>query len=94
MSSKAKRRFVIKPGTLVVGIDVAKRRHTAAIQFPDGEVQKPFSFSNDRVGFNKLVARATKEGVLSSEMRILSFAKSPEWKAGFFSFLIVFLMGV
>lgn len=71
MSSKAERCSVIKPRTLVVGIDVAKRRHTAAIQFPDGEVQKPFSFSNDRVGFTKLVERATNEGERSGCSSIL-----------------------
>lgn len=58
MSSKSKRRERIKSGALIAGIDVAKRRHVAAIRFPDGTMQKPFSFSNDRVGFDKLLCRA------------------------------------
>jgi hypothetical protein len=43
MASKANGRLPIKPGVMVVGIDVAKRRHVAAIRLPDGRFQPPFS---------------------------------------------------
>jgi hypothetical protein len=58
MSSKAGRRRVIKSDVLVVGIDVAKRRHVAAIRVSDGRTERSFSFSNDRIGFDKLLAKA------------------------------------
>jgi transposase len=58
MYSKANLRQVIKPEVLVVGIDVAKRHHVATIRLPDGTKKKAFSFSNDRVGFDRLLARA------------------------------------
>ncbi len=58
MSSKAGRRRVIKSDVLIVGIDVAKRRHVAAIRISDGRTEKPFSFSNDRIGFDKLLCKA------------------------------------
>ena len=58
MSSKASRRRLIKSDVLVVGIDVAKWRHVAAIRISDGTTEKPFSFSNDRIGFDKLLAKA------------------------------------
>jgi transposase len=58
MYSKANRGEVIKPEVLVVGIDVAKRFHVATIRLPDGSKKKAFSFSNDRSGFDKLLARA------------------------------------
>jgi transposase len=61
MSSKAELCTVIKGEVIVVGIDVAKRSHVAAIRIPDGRVKKPFSFSNDRVGFNKLLTRVEVE---------------------------------
>jgi transposase len=57
MSSKAKRDGRIKSDIVVVGIDVAKRRHVAAIRFPDGSIIKPFSFQNDRQGFERLISR-------------------------------------
>jgi transposase len=58
MYSKANGREVIKPEVLVIGIDVAKRFHVATIRLPDGTKKKAFSFSNDRCGFEKLLARA------------------------------------
>jgi transposase len=57
MYSKAIHNRPIKSDIVVVGIDVAKRRHVAAIRFPDGSIIKPFSFQNDRQGFEKLMSR-------------------------------------
>jgi transposase len=57
MYSKTKRDGRIKSDIVVVGIDVAKRSHVAAIRFPDGSIIKPFSFWNDRQGFEKLISR-------------------------------------
>ena len=57
MASKANRQLPIKPGVVVVGIDVAKRRHVAVIRLPDGRFQRAFSFTNDRDGFAKLLER-------------------------------------
>ena len=71
MSSKAKRDGRIKSDIVVVGIDVAKRRHVAAIRFPDGGIAKPFSFTNDRQGFERLVSRVEIAGVESGVCEIL-----------------------
>jgi len=60
MSSKAKCDGRIKSDIVVVGIDVAKRRHVAAIRFPDGSTIKPFSFQNDREGFERLISRVER----------------------------------
>jgi transposase len=60
MTSKAKRDGHIKPDIVVVGIDVAKRRHVAAIRLPDGGIIKPFSFQNDRQGFERLIRRVER----------------------------------
>jgi transposase len=57
MSIRPKRFRRIKSEILVVGIDVAKRSHVAAIRFPDGSSRRPFSFSNDRRGFKGLLDR-------------------------------------
>jgi transposase len=57
MSSKAIHNRPIKSDIVVVGIDVAKRRHVAAIRLPDGSIKKPFSFQNDRPGFERLISR-------------------------------------
>ena len=43
---------------IYVGIDIAKQTHYAAIINSDGEVLvKPFAFSNDHSGFQKLLKR-------------------------------------
>jgi len=42
---------------LVVGIDVAKRSHVAAVRSLSGEFHRPFSFRNDRRGFERLLSR-------------------------------------
>jgi len=60
MASKANRQPAIKSDVVVVGIDVAKRRHVAAIRLPDGRIPRPFSFTNDRDGFGKLLARVAQ----------------------------------
>lgn len=40
----------------IVGIDIAKRSHEAVVVDPLGSVLvKPFKFSNDAMGFNKLL---------------------------------------
>jgi len=54
MSNKARRSRVVKPDVLVVGIDVAKRRHVAVCRRPDGFKEKAFAFTNQRSGFEKL----------------------------------------
>jgi transposase len=58
MSIKPKRYSPIKSDIMVIGIDVAKRRHVAAIRLPDGNICRPFSFSNNRGGFQRLVDQA------------------------------------
>ena len=60
MSSRTHSRPRIKADILVVGIDVAKRTHVAAIRKPDGTKEKPFPFGNDRSGFERLRARSER----------------------------------
>jgi len=52
---------------LVIGIDVAKRRHMAGIRLSDGTFLRPFSFSNDRQGFEMLLARVGAAGKKHSQ---------------------------
>ena len=73
MYSKSNRREVIKAEVLVIGIDVAKRCHVATIRLADGTKKKAFSFSNDRSGFDKLLARAESVRA-SSGLRSMLFA--------------------
>jgi transposase len=73
MYSKAKRVGSIKSDIVVVGIDVAKRRHVATIRFPDGSINKPFSFRNDRQGFERLITRV-EHARLESGVREALFA--------------------
>lgn len=41
-----------------VGIDIAKNTHWASILSSDGEIiSEPFSFSNDNIGFQKLISK-------------------------------------
>lgn len=41
-----------------VGIDIAKNTHWASIMSSDGEIiSEPFSFSNDNLGFQKLISK-------------------------------------
>lgn len=53
MGSKARTRRRIKEDTLVVGIDVAKRKHVAVAEF-EGHTRKPLRFDNDAAGFEAL----------------------------------------
>lgn len=48
----------IESGTLIVGVDVAKHRHVAAFQGATGFRSRGFTFTNDRVGFETLLARS------------------------------------
>ena len=71
MYSKAIHNRPIKSDIVVAGIDVAKRRHVAAIRYPDGRIKKPFSFTNNRQGFERLVDRAEIASVESGVCEIL-----------------------
>jgi len=73
MSSKARRSRIIKPDVLVIGIDVAKRRHVAVCRRPDGFKEKPFAFTNQRSGFDKLL-RVSKESERRNGCSSLLFA--------------------
>ena len=45
----------------IVGIDIAKRKHEAAVIDGEGAVIiKPFSFTNNCSGYNRLLAMLTK----------------------------------
>ncbi len=55
MSSRSQRSRMIKSNVLVVGIDVAKRQHVAVCRRHDGLKERPFSFTNERSGFEKLL---------------------------------------
>jgi len=57
MSIKTNRYGTIKSDIVVIGIDVAKRRHVAAVRLPDGKISGPFGFQNNRGGFEQLVCR-------------------------------------
>ena len=45
---------------IYVGIDVAKSKHDCCIITSDGEVCKTFTFTNDRVGFERLIEEITR----------------------------------
>lgn len=73
MSSKAWRSRIIKPDVLVVGIDVAKRQHVAVCRRRDGLKERPFSFANQRSGFEKLL-RVSKDSERRNASSSLLFA--------------------
>jgi transposase len=73
MSIKTNRYGPIKSDMVVIGIDVAKRRHVAAIRLPDGSISRPFGFQNNRQGFEHLVCRA-EASLASSSASIARFA--------------------
>lgn len=54
--SVVKKRALVKK-ILVVGVDIAKRRHVAAAIFPGGETVKELKFRNDSHGFALLLRR-------------------------------------
>jgi transposase len=47
----ARKRSVIKPDTLVIGIDLAKHTHVARARFCDGSYTRPMKVPNTRAGF-------------------------------------------
>jgi transposase len=49
------KRSVIKPDTLVVGIDLAKHTHVARARFSDGSYTRPVKVANTRAGFLALI---------------------------------------
>jgi transposase len=51
VDSVVKKRSVIKPDTLVVGIDLAKHTHVARARFYDGSYTRPMKVPNTRAGF-------------------------------------------
>ena len=59
----------------IVGIDIAKRKHEAAVIDGEGTVIiKPFSFTNNCSGYNRLLAMLTKAKLPLDEV---SFAMGP-----------------
>jgi len=51
VDSVAQKRSVIKPETLVIGIDLAKHTHVARARFHDGSYTRPVKVPNTRAGF-------------------------------------------
>jgi transposase len=51
VDSVARKRSVIKPDTLVIGIDLAKHTHVARARFGDGSYTRPARVPNTRAGF-------------------------------------------
>jgi transposase len=54
--SKSPKVKCVNDRELIVGIDVAKRKHVAKILFPDGSESQPFGFYNHRKGFEAFLA--------------------------------------
>jgi len=54
VDSVARKRSVIKPDTLVIGIDLAKHTHVARARFCDGSYTRPVKVPNTRAGFLSL----------------------------------------
>jgi transposase len=54
--SKSLKTKCVNDRELIVGIDVAKRKHVAKILFPDGSESQPFGFSNHRRGFETFLS--------------------------------------
>ena len=51
VNSVVRKRSVIKPDTLVIGIDLAKHTHVARARFYDGSYTRPVKVPNTRAGF-------------------------------------------
>jgi transposase len=51
VDSVARKRSVIKPDTIVIGIDLAKHTHVARARFSDGSYTRPVKVPNTRAGF-------------------------------------------
>lgn len=54
MKTRQRKLELVKGRVLVVGVDIGKRRHYAALRVPGGEVVKTIGFDNDRGGFELL----------------------------------------
>jgi transposase len=55
VNSVAQKRSVIKPDTLVIGIDLAKHTHVARARFCDGSYTRPVKVPDTRAGFLALI---------------------------------------
>lgn len=56
--NKAKKKALVTGNVIVVGVDIAKKRHWARIYNPVGlDIVKPFPFQNTREGFYRLVSK-------------------------------------
>ncbi len=68
----------------IVGIDIAKRKHEAAVIDGDGAVIiKPFSFTNNCSGYNRLLAMLTKAKLRLDEVSFAMEATGHYWLALF-----------
>lgn len=68
----------------IVGIDIAKRRHEAAVIDGDGAVIiKPFSFTNNCSGYNRLLAMLAKAKLPLDEVSFAMEATGHYWLALF-----------
>ena len=68
----------------IVGIDIAKRKHEAAVIDGDGAVIiKPFSFTNNCSGYNRLLAMLTKAKLPLDEVSFAMEATGHYWLALF-----------
>ena len=68
----------------IVGIDIAKRKHEAAVIDGEGTVIiKPFSFTNNCSGYNRLLAMLTKAKLPLDEVSFAMEATGHYWLALF-----------
>ena len=66
----------------IVGIDIAKRKHEAAVIDGEGAVIiKPFSFTNNCSGYNRLLAMLTKAKLPLDEVSFAMEATGHYWLA-------------
>ncbi len=68
----------------IVGIDIAKRKHEAAVIDGEGTVIiKPFSFTNNCSGYNRLLAMLAKAKLPLDEVSFAMEATGHYWLALF-----------
>ena len=68
----------------IVGIDIAKRKHEAAVIDGEGTVIiKPFSFTNNCSGYNRLLAMLTRAKLPLDEVSFAMEATGHYWLALF-----------
>ena len=68
----------------IVGIDIAKRKHEAAVIDGDGAVViKPFSFTNNCSGYNRLLSMLKRAKLQPSELSFAMEATGHYWLALF-----------